>query len=289
MEAETIYKKLSGWANDIRKGASSFLSSDQPNELQKAMAQNKWFVKENIVCALNSLADMISDKEHIEKWLNKYDFSIQTPRKILLILAGNIPAVGFHDVLCTLISGHKAEIKLSSDDSHIIPWLLKIAEKHFPEWKDKINYHDGLINDFDAVIATGSNQTATGFKKYFANKSHIIRHNRSSIAVIQNSDSDKDLINLSNDIFMYFGLGCRNVSLIFLPRDFNKQRIYDAFKTWEHLANHNAYANNYVYYKSYFSLTKEQPLDGSFYILRENSSTSAPVAVVHFQEYVCLA
>ena len=289
MKTDNIIHRLSDLAAEIRTGTKLFSTEELPEAFHQAMIHNKWFTKENIISSVNALADMISDKACIEQWLNKYPEPTSDPKKILLILPGNIPAVGFHDVLCTLLSGHSAEIKLSSDDKFLIPWMLRAAEKHFPEWSSRINYHEGLMQDFDAVIATGSNQSAKTFENYFSSKPNIIRHSRSSIAVVHNSDSDEDLKKLGDDVFLYFGLGCRNVSLIFMPKDFDKQRLFDAFLPWMRLADHNAFANNYVYYKSYFSLSKEQPLDGSFYLLRENRSTRAPVAVVHYSEYENIA
>ncbi|HBG70387.1 MAG: hypothetical protein A2W93_15635 [Bacteroidetes bacterium GWF2_43_63] len=285
MKTDSIISRLSAWADEFRTGTKLFSTEDLPEAFYQTQIHNKWFTKENIIASVNALADMMSDKNAVEGWLKNYPETTATAKIILLVLPGNIPAVGFHDVLCTLLSGHSAEIKLSSDDKFLIPWMLRIAEKYFPEWTDRIHYHEGLMTGFDAVIATGSNQSAKTFDTYFSGKPNIIRHSRSSIAIVHNNDSDEDLHNLSNDVFMYFGLGCRNVSLIFLPQGFDKQRLFDAFLPWKDLEYHNAFANNYVYYKGYFSLSKEEPLDGSFYLLRENKSTAAPVAVVHFSEY----
>ena len=285
MKTNITINRLSEWAQELRAGTKSFASGNQPEAFYEAMTHNKWFTKENIIASVNALADMMSDKNAVEGWLGKYPEPTATSKKILLVLPGNIPAVGFHDVLCTLLSGHSAEIKLSSDDKFLIPWMLRNAEKYFPEWTDRIHYHEGLMTGFDAVIATGSNQSAKTFDTYFSGKPNIIRHSRSSIAIVHNNDSDEDLRCLGNDVFMYFGLGCRNISLVFIPKDFDKQRLFDAFLPWNWLADHNAFANNYVYYKSYFSLSKEEPLDGSFYLLRESMSASAPVAVLHYTEY----
>jgi len=285
MKTDIIISRFQEWAKEFRTGTKLFATEDLPEAFQQAMIHNKWFTKENVINSVNALADMISDKAAVEQWLNKYPEPASTAKKVLLVLPGNIPAVGFHDVISTLISGHSAEIKLSSDDRFLIPWMLRAAENLFPEWRGRIHYHEGLIQDFDAVIATGSNQSAKTFENYFSARPHIIRHSRSSIAVVHNSDSDEDLKKLGDDVFMYFGLGCRNVSLIFIPKNFDKQRLFNAFLPWKRLAEHNAFANNYVYYKSYFSLSKEEPLDGSFYLLRENMSTSAPVAVLHYAEY----
>jgi hypothetical protein len=285
MKTESIIQNLKALAAEFRTGTKLFATEDLPEAFYQTMIHNKWFTKENIISSVNALADMISDENTVHEWLAKYPEPTSDPKKILLILAGNIPAVGFHDVLCTLLSGHSAEIKLSSDDKFLIPWMLRAAENIFPEWRGRIRYHEGLMQDFDAVIATGSNQSAKTFESYFNSKPHIIRHSRSSIAVVHASDSDEDLKKLGDDVFMYFGLGCRNVSLIFIPKNFDRQRLFDALLPWKRLAEHNAFANNYVYYKSYFSLSKEEPLDGSFYLLRENMSTAAPVAVLHYAAY----
>ena len=157
-----LHEKFNQWQQEI-----DFAISD-------AETYNNWFTKENIIASVNALADMMSDKNAVEGWLEKYPEPTATSKKILLVLPGNIPAVGFHDVLCTLLSGHSAEIKLSSDDKFLIPWMLRNAEKYFPEWTDRIHYHEGLMTGFDAVIATGSNQSAKTFDTYFSGKPNII-------------------------------------------------------------------------------------------------------------------
>lgn len=280
-----MVSRLSSFAKEISRSTLLFSTNDLPEAFQQAMLHNKWFTKSNILAAMNHWANSLADEKTVELWLNKYQLPVSNSQKVLLVLAGNIPAVGFHDVLCTLLSGHEAEIKLSSDDRFLIPWMLRKLVEFVPEWKNKYHFHEGLISHFDAVIATGSNQSAKTFERYFNKKPRIIRHDRSSMAVVHQSDNAETLQKLAEDVFLYFGLGCRNVSLIYLPADFDKQRLFDAFLPWNHLAQHNAYANNHDYYNGYFSLSNEELLDGNFYLLRKQASLHAPLAVINFQEY----
>ncbi len=280
-----MVSNLSSFAKEISSSCLLFSNDDLPEAFQQAMLHNKWFTKSNILVAMNHWANSLADEKTVELWISKYNLAVVNSQKVLLILAGNIPAVGFHDVLCTLLSGHEAEIKLSSDDRFLIPWMLRHLVEYFPEWKDKYRFHDGLISEFDAVIATGSNQTAKTFESYFSKKPRIIRHNRSSMAVVHQNDNSESLQKLGEDVFLYFGLGCRNVSLIFLPEGFDKQRLFDAFLPWNYLAQHNAYVNNHDYYNGYFSLTNEELLDGNFYLLRKKACLYAPLSVLNFQEY----
>lgn len=286
MKSDRISNYLRNFANEIGIGAHKFETENLPKAFLDAQQHNKWFTKNNILTAMNYWADKLANKAEVELWLGKYaEPDSYSEKKILLILAGNIPAVGFHDVLCTLLSGHRAEIKLSSDDRFLIPWLLEKLSDIIPQWKNRYQFHQGLIKDFDAVIATGSNQSAKTFESYFSNKPRIIRHNRSSIAVIHSDDSNENLQQLANDVFLYFGLGCRNVTTILLPVNFDKQRLFDAFLPWNHLGQHNAFANNHDYYNGYFSLTNEELLDGGFYLLRKHAGIHAPLSVINFQEY----
>ncbi|NLL27957.1 MAG: acyl-CoA reductase [Bacteroidales bacterium] len=285
MENNLLIEKLNNWALELRENTADFAVSDEPLALYNAKIHNKWFTKENIIKSINAIADMISEKGAVRMWLEKYSLPTKNPKKIMLILAGNIPAVGFHDVLCTLISGHIAVVKMSSADKHLIPWIFEKSFEFFPEWSEKIIYIDDICKDFDAVIATGSDQSALVFESYFSSKPHLIRNNRSSLAILHNDDNDDDLANLGLDIFMYFGLGCRNVSLVFVPENFDKNRLYNVLLPWKNLDEHNAFANNYAYYKSYFSLSNEILLDGSFYLLRKINTLNAPVAILNFWEY----
>ncbi len=285
MKNPELIQGLKSFSADIRRGTLLFGTDDFPEAFRQAMLHNKWFVRENIIEALNHWADLLDDETSVGEWLSAYPDPVSDPKKMLLVLPGNLPAVGFHDVLCTLLSGHRAEIKLSSDDRFLIPWLLDRLSAAVPQWKGRYTFHEGLIKDFDAVIVTGSNQTAQTLAQYFSGRPSLIRHHRNSLAIINESDTNEDLENIAGDVFRYFGLGCRSVSLLFLPAEFDLQRIFDAFKSWLFMASHNAWANNYDYYKGYFTLMKEELLDGGFYLLRKNESLHGPVAVINIVPY----
>ena len=193
--------------------------------------------------------------------------------------------VGFHDVMCVLVSGHKALAKMSSEDNILLSEIFKILTHIAPDFTDKIKIANEKLNGYDAVIATGSNNSARYFKSYFKNVPHIIRKNRTSIAILDGNESDETLELLANDIFLYFGLGCRNVSKIFIPENFDLDRIFKALYKYKDILNHNKYANNYDYNKAVYLLGNNQLLDNNFILLKEDASLSSPVAVLHYEFY----
>lgn len=249
--------------------------------LQKAEQQNAWFTQGNIAYTLNYWANNLQ-KEKLENWLNFYDFSTLKPKNIGLILAGNIPMVGLHDVLCVLFSSHKALIKLSSKDTILIPFLLNF-------WKDidetvDFEYVEKLEN-YDAVIATGSNNSALYFESYFKNVPHIIRKNRTSVAVLSGNETNAQLQGLAEDIFTYFGLGCRNVTQLFLPENYDINTLFKAFFPYKEIINHHKYANNYDYHKAIFLLNKDMFWDNNFAMLKESDALFSPISVINYKFY----
>ncbi|MBN2729261.1 MAG: hypothetical protein JXR53_08555 [Bacteroidales bacterium] len=278
--------QLEKFAAEIKESVQSFHKENPEGIIHNAHIHNKWFSPENIVYALENIAESMS-AEKIENWLSKYKFG-SGGKNIALILAGNIPAVGFHDVLCTLLSGHNARIKMSSDDKILIPFLCKTLVKYIPEFENRFSFEDEILKEFDAVIATGSNNSERYFKKYFSDKPNIIRHNRNSLAILDGSESEEDLVNLNEDIFRYFGLGCRNVSLLMIPKGYQWKPLLDIINKDRSILFHNAYANNMTYYTAYFSLMDEKLIDGGTVLLRESKSPASPPAVLHFSEYESL-
>lgn len=192
--------------------------------IELSQSHNGWYTPEQVYFAIQSWAEALS-KENLEKWLLTYNFDNVAPKNIALILAGNIPLVGFHDFLSVLITGHSVLVKTSSNDQHLLPFLAKYIIVLEPKFADKITFVEGKLENFDAVIATGSNNTARYFEYYFKDKPSIIRKNRNSVAVIDGSESKEQLLALGEDIFRYFGLGCRNVSKLFVPKEYS----FDAF------------------------------------------------------------
>lgn len=247
--------------------------------LQKSEIENPWFVPENLLFALSNWAKLLT-KTNINSWLSQYKLP-QNSKKVGLILAGNIPLVGFHDVICVILSNHTPIIKLSSKDPYIIPFLLNLWNRF-----SKINYEivDKLEN-FDAVIATGSNNTARYLEYYFKNHLNIIRKNRTSIAIIKGDETDAQLKLLSEDIFRYFGLGCRNVTRLFLPKNFSLDRLFENFIDFGSIINHHKYANNYDYNKAIYLLNRELFWDNNFVILREENQLFSPLSVLNFSRY----
>jgi hypothetical protein len=200
-------------------------------------------------------------------------------------MAGNIPMVGFHDLLCVLISGHKALLKLSKDDNLLLPAVLKLWMKIYPEGKDRVAFTDGVLKDFDAVIATGSTNTSRYFESYFSKYPHIIRKGRNSVAVLDGSESEEELTLLGKDIFDYFGMGCRNVTKLYLPADFDLNRFFQAIYGFADIVNHNKYANNYDYHKSLWLLNQDPILDNGFVLLKEDKKIASPIGALYYERY----
>lgn len=252
--------------------------------LRKTEIENAWFSKENMQFALSDWAKLLQE-QGIREWLNQYKPS-ENSKKVGLILAGNIPMVGFHDVLCVMLSNHIPVIKLSSKDKYVIPFLLKL-------WADSsendISYElVERLENFDAVIATGSNNTARYLEYYFKDYPKIIRKNRTSIAVLKGDESDEQLKRLAEDIFRYYGLGCRNVTRLFLPKDFVLDRLFENFLDFGNIINHHKYANNYDYNKAVYLLNQDLFWDNNFVMLREDDKLFSPLSVLNFSRYETL-
>ncbi len=249
--------------------------------LRKSEAENSWFTQENLTFALLQWADLLT-QEKLENWLGEYRIS-ENPKKVGLILAGNIPMVGFHDVLSVILSGNIPLIKLSSKDRQILPFLLK----KWNEFSDGILQYEFVekLQDFDAVIATGSNNTARYLEYYFKDSLSIIRKNRTSVAVLKGDETDEQLQLLAQDIFRYFGLGCRNVTRLFIPEDMKLDRLFENFISFGEIINHNAYANNYDYNKAIYLLNQDKFWDNNFVMLKEDENLFSPLSVLNFSRY----
>jgi len=252
--------------------------------LKKSEIENPWFTVDNQKFALQQWSDLLTE-EKIKNWLKDYSISKITKR-VGLILAGNIPLVGFHDVISVVLSNHIPVIKLSSKDKYMVPFLLK-KWKEFSE--DQVDYEFvERLKDFDAVIATGSNNTARYLEYYFKNSLSIIRKNRTSAAVLKGDETPEELQLLAKDIFQYFGLGCRNVTRIFIPDDFLIDRLFESFIEYKDVINHHKYANNYDYNRAVFLLNKDKFWDNNFVMLKEDDKLFSPLSVVHFSRYSSL-
>ncbi|WP_313807947.1 acyl-CoA reductase [Flavobacterium sp.] len=249
-----------------------------------SQSHNGWFTPEQVYFSIQSWAEALTEK-NLNEWLSKYDFSKVQPKTVGLILAGNIPLVGFHDFLSVLVSGHKVMVKMSSNDQKLLPFLAKYLIAVQPELETKINFVEGKLESFDAVIATGSNNTARYFEYYFKDKPSIIRKNRNSVAVLNGKETKEDLTRLGEDIFRYFGLGCRNVSKIFVPKGYDFKAFFEAIFLYGDIIHYEKYANNYDYNKAVFLMSLFPLLDNEFLTLKEDSSYASPISSVFYEFY----
>jgi hypothetical protein len=253
-------------------------------QLESAQNYNGWFTPEQMRFAVQSWAQALTES-NLNKWLQPYDFGGVTPKTVGLVLAGNIPLVGFHDVLSVLVSGHKALVKTSSNDQKIVPFLVEYLIACEPRIADYITFTEGKLEGFEAVIATGSNNTARYFEYYFKDKPSIIRKNRNSVAVLDGTESKEDLIQLGEDIFRYFGLGCRNVSKLFVPEGYSFEPFFEAMYTYKDCIHYIKYANNYDYNKAVFLMSLFPILDNGFLTLKEDSGYASPISSVFYEYY----
>lgn len=249
-----------------------------------ATQKNAWFSKENIFFALKQWSELLTEKQ-LENWLQPYDLNKNDHKTVAIIMAGNVPLVGFHDFLTVLLTGNSAIIKLSANDNVLLPALTEILINNERSLSKKIQFLDGKLEDYDAVIATGSNNTARYFEHYLGKKPHIIRKNRNSVAVLTGTETEQELQSLGEDIFRYFGLGCRNVSKIFVPEAYNFDLIFKAIYPFNFVSNKNKYANNYDYNKAVYLMSDFKILDNGFLILKEDENYASPIASLFYEFY----
>lgn len=247
-----------------------------------AQHHNPWFTPKNVKQAIQAFGLMLQ-ADDINHWFNTIHFT-SSPKKIGLILAGNIPMVGLHDVFCVLATGNKAVIKLSTSDTLLIKAVLLELINIEPLLAEHIEYVERL-KDFDAVIATGSNNSSRYFEYYFGKVPNIIRKNRNSVAILDGTEHQHDLNHLGNDIFDYFGLGCRSVSKIYLPKNYNIATFYGGIEAHNDLINHFKYQNNYDYNKSVYLVNAVDHFDNGFLLLKEDENLASPLAVLFFEYY----
>ena len=224
------------------------------------------------------------DKENLRNWISKYNIQNEIS-KVAIIMAGNFPLAGLHDLICVIISGNQGIIKPASDDKILINFFIEFLHKKFPETKQLIKTTSDKLGDFDKVIATGSNNTFNYFEYYFRNKSTLLRKNRTSVAVISGNESQTDLELLSDDIFMYFGLGCRNVSKLFIPEDYDLNILKEKFKKYNHIVNHNKFYNNYNYQKIINTMNGELFIDGDYFLMKQSKEYAPPISVIYYDFY----
>ena len=267
----------------VHLGEYLLSSDDQLNNIiHSSRHYNAWFTSGEVFKAVRAFGRLLTAK-NLDLWLN---FETQTvhSKKIGLVLAGNIPLVGFHDILAVLCTGHTALIKLSSQDLKLIPHILDKLITFEPLFNEQILYRDKL-EGYDAVIATGSNNTSRYFEYYFGGVPHIIRKNRNSVAVLTGNESSEELKLLGHDIFDYFGLGCRNVSKLFVPEGYDFKIFFESIESFGQIINHHKYNNNYDYNKSVYLVNREAHLDNGFILVKEDTRLASPLAVLYYEPY----
>lgn len=256
--------------------------------IELSKSKNGWYTPEQVYYAVQSWAAALTPG-NLDTWLKKYNIENSGGKTVGLILAGNIPLVGFHDFLSVLITGHKALVKTSSNDQLLLPFLAKYLIAAEPQLERHIIFVNDRLEGYDAVIATGSNNTARYFEYYFKDKPSIIRKNRNSVAVLTGNEPKEELIALGEDIFRYFGLGCRNVSKLFVPEGYDFAAFFKAMYTYSDIIHYEKYANNYDYNKAVFLMSNFKLLDNGFMTIKEDSSYASPISSVFYEYYSDIA
>lgn len=253
---------------------------------EKVTLSNSWFIPEFVNHATQTIGEQFLIRKNIEQWIQPYSLAENTPnpQKIGLVMAGNIPAVGFHDFLCGFLSGHQLKLKMSSKDKVLIPHFIQKLKEWAPELKGHIESAE-MLKGCDAYIATGSNNSARYFHQYFKKYPHIIRRNRTAVAVLNGLESEEDLDLLADDILMYFGRGCRNVTKIYVPENYDFIPLLDALKKYEYFADFHHYKNNFDYQLSLLLLNKVYYMGHEAILLRQHESLFSAVGVLHYEYY----
>jgi hypothetical protein len=247
---------------------------------------NAWFTPDSVLNAVTATGQMLN-KTDLEKWLGKYDITKWGNKKVGLVLAGNIPLVGFHDVLCVLVTGNHALIKASSQDSRLIKYVLNKLVEINSSYANSFSFVERLEN-FDAIIATGSNNTSRYFEYYFGKVPNIIRKNRNSIALLTGDETREQLAALGHDIFDYYGLGCRNVSKLLVPEGYDFNFFFESIEHFAPIIYHHKYNNNYDYNKSIYLVNRNEHLDNGFLLLTHDERLTSPLSCLHYETYTDL-
>jgi hypothetical protein len=249
----------------------------------QAAYQNPWFTKANIRMSFDGLMNYLAE-EKLLPWIAQYAFSEKESKKIGVVMAGNIPMVGIHDMICVLLSGHRLLAKLSSQDEVLIKFIAKELTDIEPDFSSRIIFAEKLKN-IDAVIATGSDNTARYFEYYFSKIPHIIRKNRTSVAVLTGTESENDLISLGMDIFSYFGLGCRNVSKLLIPQGYDLKTLLPHWELYRNMADQHKYHNNYIYQRTILTINQTPHFDNGFLLITQNENLVSPIGTIYFDYY----
>lgn len=251
-----------------------------------AQAKNPWFDEANVSAALQGIITLL-DEQYLREWLYPYHLKQVTPKKVGVVMAGNIPMVGFHDFLSVLLSGHHLLAKLSSDDDVLMRRLASMLVAIEPAFANQFEFVD-MLKEADAIIATGSDNTARYFEYYFAKRPHIIRKNRTSIGVLTGHEEQDDLHALGNDIFQYYGLGCRNVSKVYVPEGYTFDKLFEANEDHKNILDHHKYQNNYDYNKSILLVNRVPHFDNGFLLVQQSEQLVSPISVLFYETFTSL-
>jgi len=268
------------------KGTNNTYSGKLNNLISNQYLKNPWFTPNNVRMAVKAVADELTF-ENLTTWTSCYPAldSISKPVNVGVIMAGNIPLVGFHDFISVLISGNNIIAKASSKDPELIVFLADLLCCINNGFKKSVSFTDTALSGFDAVIATGSDNTSIYFEYYFGKYPNIIRKNRNSIAIIEGNEPDSELEALGTDVFSYFGMGCRNVSKIYVPVNYDFQVMIKNWAPFAEIINHHKYANNYYYNKAVYLVNRDKFADTGYILLKENTALSSPVAALYYDYY----
>ncbi|MEQ9186644.1 MAG: acyl-CoA reductase [Cryomorphaceae bacterium] len=284
--------RIQAFAN-VGKYLTDFLSNPAAEHHERARAtvalafhKNGWFTEREVNRALTYWSEALNEDD-LASWTKPYVPDQVEPLSVGLILAGNIPLVGFHDILCTILSGHRAIIKPSSVDSVLIEWMMERLVVTTPQANDwfELRNETQRMSDYDAVIATGSNNSARYFEHYFGDVPHIIRKNRTSVAVLDGTESEDQLALFMQDIFDYYGLGCRNVTKVFLPKGYDLNKIFAASLPFVYVMDNKKYANNYAYHRTLMMMQQRHVLENDVLLMAASESLFSPVSVLHYAYY----
>lgn len=255
--------------------------------VRRAHIQNGWATEENVRHAFKAWGEALH-RRSIEAWIAAYpelSSARGVQRTVGLILAGNIPLVGLHDVLCVWLSGHQARVKCSSQETELVPAVITVLDRFAPGTIEQVFFTTEKLGAVDALIATGSNNTARYFEHYFGHLPRIVRKSRVSLAVLDGTETEAELAALGEDVFRYFGLGCRNVSKVLVPQDFDLDRLFKAFFPLKDIVHHNKYANNYDYTRALWMLDRINFVENGFVLVKEDAALASPVATLFYERY----
>ena len=290
----TLYNRIKAFeklgilfSNNISKNSSKELthwSSELNKAIDTSYKYNTWFTEDSVKQALNEWSKQLN-YSNIKQWTDQYQLTDKSDKKIAIIMAGNLPLVGFHDLLCGLILNFNCIVKLSSDDKILIPFIIEFLDSVLPGIKNKVEFTTNPIKEFSGVIATGSNSSFKYFEYYFGSYPNVLRKTRHSIAVLDGNESVEDLKNLGNDIFTYFGMGCRSVSKLLVPKGYDFDLLFNALFKFKDIINHNKYVNNYDYNKAVYLMSEQKFIENGFVILKEDEKLGSPIGCLFFEYY----